>query len=489
MIFSTPADKQRAAWTRLQGKLRRMFFVTLAAFLLTGIAPTVDAQQIAVRGETVYTMAGQPIKDGVVLIRDGKIEKVGTSAEVSIPAGYRTLTAKVVTPGMIDAHSVVGLSGYLNQPNDQDQLERSSAMQPELRAIDAYNSRERLVEWLRSFGITTIHTGHGPGALISGQTMIIKTIGDVDDGHALLNPSAMIAVTLGNGALAQGGKPPGTRSKEIAMLRADLLKAREYVAKQTSGGDKKNDDRKGDERKTDARRTGNEGRTTEPQRGSETRSGGGRGNDTRTNEARSDDARSNDARGESKASASDLHMEAMARVIRGEIPLLVTVNRANDILSALRVAKEFNIRVVLDGATEAYLVTDQIKAANVPVIIHPTMARAAGETDNLSLETASTLRRAGIPVALQSGFEGYVPKTRVVLYEAAMAAANGLSFTDALGTITIDAARILGINKRVGSLEAGKDGDVALFDGDPFEYTSHVTGVVIDGRVVSEEVR
>jgi imidazolonepropionase-like amidohydrolase len=155
----------------------------------------------------------------------------------------------------------------------------------------------------------------------------------------------------------------------------------------------------------------------------------------------------------------------------------------------LRVAKEFNIKVVLDGASEAYLVTDQIKAANVPVILHPTMERAAGETDNLSLETAMTLRRAGIPIALQSGFEGYVPKTRVVLYEAAMAAANGLSFTDALGTITIEAARILGINKRVGSLEAGKDADVVMFDGDPFEYTSHVVGVLIDGRVVSEEVR
>jgi imidazolonepropionase-like amidohydrolase len=134
-------------------------------------------------------------------------------------------------------------------------------------------------------------------------------------------------------------------------------------------------------------------------------------------------------------------------------------------------------------------VIDEIKAAGVPVILHPTMARPFGEEQNLSMETASLLRKAGIRVALQSGYEGYVPKTRVVLLEAAMAAANGLSFDDALATITIDAAKILGINDRVGSIEPGKDADLALFDGDPFEYTTHVTGVVIDGKVVSEEVR
>ena len=120
--------------------------------------------------------------------------------------------------------------------------------------------------------------------------------------------------------------------------------------------------------------------------------------------------------------------------------------------------------------------------------VHPTMFRAGDETENLSMETPATLKKAGIPVALQSGYESYVPKTRVVLFEAAEAAANGLPFEDALSLVTIDAARILGIEARVGSLETGKDGDVALFDGDPFELTTHVTGVVINGRVVSEEV-
>jgi imidazolonepropionase-like amidohydrolase len=171
------------------------------------------------------------------------------------------------------------------------------------------------------------------------------------------------------------------------------------------------------------------------------------------------------------------------------VPLLVTVHRAHDIMSTLRVAKEFNIKVVLDGAAESYLVADQIKDAGVPVFAHPTMTRAVGETENVSMETASKLKKAGIAVALQSGFESYVPKTRVLLYEAGIAAANGLTFDEALATVTIDAARLLGIAHRVGSLEVGKDGDVALYDGDPFEYTTHCVGVVIQGEVVSQEPR
>ena len=163
--------------------------------------------------------------------------------------------------------------------------------------------------------------------------------------------------------------------------------------------------------------------------------------------------------------------------------------RAQDIASALRLAREFGFKLVLDGAAESYLLIDAIKEAAVPVIVHPSMYRTWGDRKNLSFETAATLRHAGIRVALQSGYESYVPKTRVVLFEAAIAAANGLTFEEALATITIDAARILGVEDRVGSLEPGKDGDVALYDADPFEYTSHCVGVVIDGKVVSDSSR
>ena len=152
-------------------------------------------------------------------------------------------------------------------------------------------------------------------------------------------------------------------------------------------------------------------------------------------------------------------------------------------------ADELDINVWLDGAAEAYLLVDELKAAGVPVLIHPTMARPSGDLENLSFETAAILVKAGIPVAMQSGYEAYVPKTRVVLFEAAMAAANGLSKDQALAAITREAAKILGVDNRIGSLEVGKDGDVALFDGDPFEYTTHCVGTVIEGRIVSSEKR
>jgi len=350
-----------------------------------------------------------------------------------VPVGMTVIDAAVVTPGLIDAHTVVGLAGYLNQAHDQDQIERSEAMQPELRAIDAYNTREALIKWLREFGVTTIHTGHGPGEIISGQTLIAKTTGDTI-AEAVFVPSAMVAATLGEGALVPGDNgrlSPGSRSKAAAMLRTELLGAENYLDKQAAAED---DDDK------------------EPP-------------------------------------ARDLRKEALAEVLNGNKPLLVTVHRHNDILTALRIASEFGIRLVLDGAAESYLVLDEIKAAGVPVIVHPSMARAGGERENLSFTTAGKLMNAGIPVAFQSGFESYVPKTRVVLFEAAQTLPHGVSFDQALAAVTIGAARILGIADRVGSIETGKDGDLALYDGDPFEYTSHAVGTIIEGVRVSDTVR
>jgi imidazolonepropionase-like amidohydrolase len=167
----------------------------------------------------------------------------------------------------------------------------------------------------------------------------------------------------------------------------------------------------------------------------------------------------------------------------------VYANRAQDILAALKLAREFDLAIVLDGAAESYLLIDQIKAAGVPVVVHATMKRAGGEAENISFETAGKLRAAGIPIAMQSGFEDYVPKTRVVLFETAQAVQNGLKPADALRALTIDAAQILGIADRVGSLEPGKDADIALYDGDPFEYATHCTGTIIDGKVVHDKAR
>lgn len=405
---------------------RRLVFCAM----LLAASLAAQSQDIAVRGETVYPVTGTPLENGVVIVRDGKIAAVGAADRVRIPNGMQVVDAAVVTPGLIDARSVVGLAGYLNQPDDQDQIERSEAIQPELRAIDAYNAREELVSWLRSFGITTVHTGHAPGEVISGQTMIVKTTGDTV-ADSIVVPRAMVAATLGEGAVVANGngrKSPGNRSKAVAMLRAELLKARAYADKRRGSGEDEEED----------------------------------------------------------PPARDLRLDALASVLDGETPLLITAHRHNDIMTALRVADEFGFRLVLDGAAEAHQLLGELKEAGVPVLIHAPMARAYGERENMSFTTPAKLAEEQIPFAFQSGFESYVPKTRVVLFEAAIAVQHGLSFERALAGLTIEAAKILGIDDRVGSLEVGKDGDLALYDGDPFEYTSHAVGTIIDGVQVSE---
>jgi imidazolonepropionase-like amidohydrolase len=399
----------------------------LAAIMLA-IAPTsLAAQDIAVRAETLHTMEGAAIADGVVVIRDGKIAAVGPAASTVVPDGLEVLTATVATPGFVDARTVVGLAGFMNQAHDQDQLDTGSPLQPHLRAIDGYNPDEDLVDWLRGFGVTTIHTGHGPGAVVSGQTMVAKTWAKTADA-AVIVPRAMIAANLGTNALDRE-KGPGTRPKQIALLRSALTAAR----------------------------------TPKPPR----------------NGADKDDAET----------FEKLDARVWKDVLARRVPLMITANRAQDIMSALRLKEEFDIDVVIDGGAESYLLIDELRDAGVTVILHPTMARHYGDMENASFATAAKLRNAGIPFALQSGYEGYVPKTRVILWEAGWAAANGLSPEAALGTITSDAARAIGVDDRVGSLKVGKDGDVVLFDGDPLEYTSHVTGVVIEGRVASREKR
>ena len=405
------------------------FFVSLAA-----LAAIPAAAQVAVRAGTLHTVSGDAIENAVVIAgADGKIAWVGPAAEADIPAGVEVLEAAVVTPGLVDARSVVGLSGALNSNvgpvRDQDQLERSSPLQPDLRAIDAYDANETLVEWVRSYGVTTLHTGHGPGALISGQTMIAKTRGRNVD-QAVVVPARMLASTLGN-AVSSNFQSPGTSAKGVAMLRNALHGAQAYLEQVRKAEEAGRDD----DGESDAD-------------GEESGAGDENG----------------DAKPAPKPPPRDLAKEALGQVLDGELSLLITANTVPEIAAALRLQREFDFDLVLDGAAESYLLLDEIQEAGVPVLLHPTMSRVR----NGSYETASKLADAGIPFAIQTGFEGYVPKTRVLLWEAAIAAANNLGMQRALEAITLSPARILGIDDRVGSIEVGKDADLALFDGDPF---------------------
>ena len=397
---------------------KRILFLALV-FCQSGFA------QIAIQADSVFPVTAPLIRNGVVLIKNGKIEAVGTANQVTIPAGYTVMKARAVTPGLIDARTVIGMAGVLNIPVDQDQLERSSPIQPELRALDAYNPEEKLVQVARGYGITTLHTGHGIGALVSGQTMVVKTKPGTTESVTLI-PASMLAMSFGPN-ISWYFSSPGTRAKQVAMMRTELIKARDYL--------KKMQDKDSTKRPT-----------------------------------------------------FDIKLDALSRLLKGELKALITANTAVDIMNAIRLSKEFGLKLVLDGAAESYRLIPEIKASGAEVVLHATMARHEGDMLNMSRSTAATLTAAGIPVSIESGFESYVPKTRIVLMEAAQAIPYGLSHADALRSITIHPAKLLGIDKRVGSIEAGKDADLVLFNGDPFEYTTNVIRVLIDGQVVSEEV-
>ncbi len=370
--------------------------------------------QIAVKAEKIYTMNGETIANGVILIDNSKITDVGTADEIDIPENYKLVEGKIATPGLIDARTVVGLSGIYNQDHDQDQLETSDPIQPELRAFDAYNSEEELIDWLRKFGITTVNTGHAPGALASGQTMIVKTYGKMED--SILDSVFAVAFSLGN-EVSSGFKKPGTRAKGIAMLRQIFVDAKAHSEKNNA--------------------------------------------------------------------PKNLKFEILGKVLNKEVPAIITANTAADILGALRLKREFDFDLILDGAAEAYLVLEEIKNENVPVFLHPMMAR----TKNISWETPKMLQSEGILFAIQGGYESYVPKVRNVLFETAIAVANGLTFEEALAAVTINPAKILGIDSTVGSIKAGKSADIAVYNGDPFEYTSKCCFVIIDGKVLEEECK
>jgi len=392
----------------------------ITAVIVTQFAFAATAQ-IAIKADLLYTVSGSPIREGVVLVKNGKIENVGAS--LSIPAGYQIIETKVCTPGLVDARSLVGISGSLNIPTDQDQLDKTSPIQPDLRAIDAYNPYEMLVKVIRDYGVTTIHTGHGVGALVSGQTMIAKTnTGTVE--QVTIKPLSMLAMTIGS-SVSGNFSSPGTKAKQIAMIRTELLKAQQYQKKQAD-------------------------------------------------------------KDSTKRGPKDLKMDVLSMLLSGDIKALITVNSSTDIMSAIRLAKEFYLRLVINGGAEAYRLIPEIKAAKAEIILHATMARNGGDMVNMTRESAAILTAAGIPVSIESGYEAYVPKTRVISFEAGQAMVHGLSFDDALKSITLHPARLLGIDGRVGSIDIGKDADLVLYNGDPFEYLTKVCGVMIDGVMVKE---
>jgi imidazolonepropionase-like amidohydrolase len=329
-----------------------------------------------------------------------------------------------VTPGLIDAHTAVGLAGAYNVGADQDQDERSDPNQADLRVLDGFNPNEPLLEFLRRQGVTVVHAVPGRANVIAGQTGIFRTAGNTAEAMRLRFPAGLL-VNLGE--VPKGAYPnrlPTTRMGTAALVRGALTQARNHARKASAKGD--------------------------------------------------------------KAPPPSPKLEALGQALEGRIPVIFAAHRADDLQTALRLAKEFGLKARLDLATEGYLMADVLARARVPVVVHPTMQRAGGsmETYHSHLGNAGVLADAKVPLAIGTGFEGYVPRTRVVRWEAAVAMVHGLGRERALSAITLDAAKILGIEKERGSIEKGKLADLVLYDGDWAEHATHVTHTILEGRVV-----
>jgi imidazolonepropionase-like amidohydrolase len=419
--------------------------VLASSLLLTAalaVTTSLGAQNVALVAEHLYTMdTGSQGGPGMVLIRDGKIEDVRQGANLQPPQGFLVIRGAYITPGLIDADTTTGVSGAYNIPADQDQDESTDPNTADVNVRDSLNPEDLLYQYVNTYGVTTLQVAPGPTNPIAGRAGIFKTAGPqspfrtVDQLIVRLNSA--VVFNLGETPKETYGKAhkaPVTRMKTAEMIRDALTQAKAYQAKW-------------DQWKKD-------------------------GSDP------------------SKQPTIEPKTAALAEVVSGKTPAIFNAYRADDIDTAIRLGTEFHLKYMLASVAEGYLIREKIKQAGVPCLVGAVMQPFESlETSNATYENAALLQQAGIPIAIMTGYEAYVPKSRVLLFEAAVAAANGLGMESALRAITISPAKMLGIDDRVGSLSKGKDADAVVFDGDPFEYTSHVQQVLVQGAVTYNRPR
>lgn len=386
---------------------------------------------LVLKNGNVMTMAG-PAFVGDVAIENGKIVAVGQSLSYS-DAEVRDVTGMTVMPGIVDPHCHIGMWEDAMGFEGADGNECTNPITPELRAIDAINPYDRCFEEAAAGGVTTCVTGPGSANVIGGQFVAIKTYGDSVEDMVLRFPVAVKAAFGENPKRVYNGKnqTPSTRMATAALMRKALIEAQEYNEKLEKG--------KADPEKMPERNLGK---------------------------------------------------EILARVIRRELPMKIHAHRADDILTAIRICREFKLRYTLDHCTEGYLITDKLKEALGEdcegIIVGPLLTdRSKIELKNLSFKAPKVLEQAGIEYAMMTDHpvtpEQYLPIC------TAIAVREGASEEGALKAITINAAKITGIADRVGSIEVGKDADIAVFSGHPFDFRSRCVLTLVNGKVAHEE--
>jgi imidazolonepropionase-like amidohydrolase len=381
---------------------------------------------LAIKNAKIITVTQGIIEQGTVLVDEGKVKAVGQ--QVAVPADAEVIdgTGKVLSPGLIDAHSHAGLDeeGYGSEGWDYN--EAVDPATPWLRAIDGINPTEMGLRDAAANGVTTVCVVPGSANVLGGEGVIIHTYGNVVD-EMVVSRDAGLKVAFGENpkrVYQQQKKMPTTRMGTAAILREHLVKAANYMAKLERG-------------EKDPEKT--------PER--------------------------------------DLRMENLVRVLRREIPLRAHAHRADDMMTALRIAEEFNVRIVIEHATEGHKIAEQLARRQVPAVVGPSLSsRSKVELQELDFRTAAVLNAEGVKVALT--LDHPVIPLKYLPVVAALAVRYGLPEQEAWKAITINPAEILGIDDRVGSIEVGKAADLVLWSGDPLDVRSRAERVLIDGRIV-----
>ncbi|MDB6114843.1 MAG: amidohydrolase [Lacunisphaera sp.] len=401
----------------------------LCLAVLIGLAASAGAQEKTqvFQGAQIIPIVGEPIANGVLVITGGKITAVGPAGSVAIPAGaeIHDATGKVLMPGLIDSHSHIGAgSGG----------DGSGPIQPEARVLDSLDARDASIQKARAGGITTVNVMPGSGHLISGQTLYLKlrAARTVDDLLIKLPDGTNAGgLKMANGTNSMRGANgfPGTRAKSASLVREEYIKAQEYRDKlKRANGDAE------------------------------------------------------------KMPARDLALEEIVEVLDGKRIVQNHTHRHDDILTVLRLSKEFGFKVVLHHVSEGWKVADEIAAAHAPCSV--IMIDSPGgklETRDADWRTPAILEKAGVLVGFHT--DDPICDSRLFIRSAALGVRAGMTRKGALEAVTIANAKILGLDARVGSLEPGKDADFIVLSSDPLSVYTHIEQTWVEGKMVFDRAR
>lgn len=370
---------------------------------------------LAIKNATIFTGNGDVLDDQVVLVKEGKFSSIKNKDK--IPKDYTIIDArgKVVTPGLIDVHTHLGVFEEGIGEEGHDFNETSSPTTPEVRAIDGLNPNDKGFDDARKAGVTTVQVMPGSANVIGGEMSVLKTTGSIVDDMVITPTSGMKAATGENPKRVYGkkGKKPVTRMGVAALLREKLMETQDYI--------------------------------------------------------------------KNKEKERNLGLEQLAKVLKKEIPLRVHAHRAEDILTVLRIKREFDIDVTIEHCTEGHQIADFIARHNVRVSVGPTMStRSKIELNDKGFETVKVLLDAGIPCSITTDHP--VIGIEDLVTSAIHAVKAGITEQQALRAITLDAAKHIGVGDKVGSIEAGKDADFVIWSGNPFDLRNKVEQVYINGE-------